>query len=288
MKTYRIAGVKFKIEYLHPMFFDKNIDQYEIHDNSPIDYTFLSSVHDNIEIPQLNFRATLNPNTKIANDSFTTYILIADRNQKPMALIKHDKSSSCVHYFYQPNNIKKFAEMEYTLQGLMFMDIMQSKHFLPIHASAIAYQDQAILFSAPSQTGKSTQTRFWKERYPHVSIINDDKPLLEFQHHEIYVHGSPYSGKGIQNIKTHVKLKAIIFLKQSNNNSIKELSIEEKITKLINNIHRPIDEKTWDHVLKQIEYLVEHTIIIELEAKLDPETVSLVHDYLFPEECHEN
>ncbi len=48
-----------------------------------------------------------------------------------------------------------------------------------MHASAIAVDGEAFLFTAPSGTGKSTHVRLWRELLGERAVmINDDKPLL--------------------------------------------------------------------------------------------------------------
>ena len=49
-----------------------------------------------------------------------------------------------------------------------------------VHASAIVYQNQGILFSAPSGTGKTTHTKLWEQFDSSAFILNDDSPILRF------------------------------------------------------------------------------------------------------------
>lgn len=66
-----------------------------------------------------------------------------------------------------------------------------------MHGAAIAYDNAAYLFTAPSGTGKSTHIRLWR-RYlgSGVSVINGDKPFLSLEEDgSIRVWGSPWAGK---------------------------------------------------------------------------------------------
>jgi hypothetical protein len=208
-------------------------------------------------------------------------IYIENKAHQIMSLVTYEKITQVCTFLFNPRFIKRFSEMEYTLYGMHFMDIMLENSLLPIHASAINYKGNAILFSAPSQTGKSTQSHLWMKNLNHVSIINDDKPILFFNHNSIEVIGTPFSGKSTENQNMRTQLKAIIFIKQAKENRINLLSNDQKIHFLMKNIHRPIENQTWDRVLLQMEQLITQVEIIELEATMDPSVVHLTHQYLF-------
>ncbi len=65
-----------------------------------------------------------------------------------------------------------------------------------VHGAAISYKNNAVLFIAPSGTGKSTHIRLW-HRYlgDAIGIINGDKPILHITKNEINVYGTPWAGK---------------------------------------------------------------------------------------------
>ena len=62
-----------------------------------------------------------------------------------------------------------------------------------LHASYILYRGEAILFSAPSGTGKSTQAAFWKE-HRGAEIINGDRVLVIKRDGVFYACGVYVSG----------------------------------------------------------------------------------------------
>lgn len=66
--------------------------------------------------------------------------------------------------------------------------------------------NSAILFTAPSGTGKSTHTRMWQECFgERVTVINDDKPLIKINDSEAVIYGTPWCGKhGIETMQRQI------------------------------------------------------------------------------------
>ena len=50
-------------------------------------------------------------------------------------------------------------------------------HSMILHSAYMCYEDTAVLFSAPSETGKSTQAGLW-EKYRGTWTVNGDRSLL--------------------------------------------------------------------------------------------------------------
>lgn len=86
-----------------------------------------------------------------------------------------------------------------------------------LHSSFIVADSKAILFTAPKQTGKSTQARLWEES-GRATTINGDRALIEKKCDEWYASGIPFCGtSGI--CKTgSFPIKAIIILSQAKEN----------------------------------------------------------------------
>lgn len=144
-----------------------------------------------------------------------------------------------------------------------------------IHASAVVYQGEAYLFSAPSGTGKSTHTSFWNQVLPDTYILNDDKPVLQPGDDGITVWGTPFAGKTDLYVNTHVPLKGICFLKQGSENRIRKLNEEEGLALLLNNTWRPSDINTMNTLLDMMEQVVSRTGIYEMSCTESEEAALL-------------
>lgn len=94
---------------------------------------------------------------------------------------------------------------------------------LILHCAYLKYQGMAILFSAPSGTGKSTQADLW-EKYRGARTVNGDRALLECRGGRWLARGWPVCGSsGIcENIDTPIY--AIVMLSQAKEDSVRRLS----------------------------------------------------------------
>ena len=95
-----------------------------------------------------------------------------------------------------PQSVTSLTESEYMYTGFAFSDRLTELGGAVLHGSAIAYDNQGIVFSANSGTGKSTHSNLWKKRFgSKVTIVNDDKPAIRFYDGIPYIFGTPWSGK---------------------------------------------------------------------------------------------
>lgn len=99
---------------------------------------------------------------------------------------------------------------------------------LILHCSLIDWQGRGIMFSAPSQTGKSTQAGLW-EKHRGAKIINGDRGLIRVTDDGIYAYGSPWAGSSSLYINERVPLRAIVMLRQAKENTIRGLDQSEAI-----------------------------------------------------------
>ncbi|MGN0202870.1 MAG: phosphoenolpyruvate carboxykinase [Candidatus Cryptobacteroides sp.] len=66
---------------------------------------------------------------------------------------------------------------------------------ISIHSSAVAADGRAYLFLGSSGTGKSTHSQMWMRTFRGCGLVNDDNPVLRVEDGEVFVYGSPWSGK---------------------------------------------------------------------------------------------
>lgn len=150
-----------------------------------------------------------------------------------------------------------------------------------LHASAVAYQGKAYLFSGPSTVGKSTHTRQWQETFgPCVQVFNDDKPAIRLVDGKWYAYGTPWCGKDGINMDMKAPLGGICFLKQAEENRIRRLSAIEAFSKCMSQLQRFAKPENVEKQLMLAENLVNTVPVWELEnypgesaAKLAYETM---------------
>lgn len=144
-----------------------------------------------------------------------------------------------------------------------------------LHASAVAYQGEAYLFSAPSGTGKSTHTGLWRKQFPGSFLLNDDKPVLWPREESITAWGTPFAGKTDLQVNLGVPVKGICFLTQGRENRIRKLPETEALAQMLNNTWRPEHNGSMERLLDLMEQVINHVPIFQMECTTQPEAARL-------------
>lgn len=92
-----------------------------------------------------------------------------------------------------------------------------------LHSSFVETDKGAILFTAPSGTGKSTQAELWR-RCRDAFVVNGDCTYVRIKDGAVTANGLPFSGtSGICHNKS-IPVRAIVYLTQAPENHIERLS----------------------------------------------------------------
>lgn len=92
-----------------------------------------------------------------------------------------------------------------------------------LHASYIVHGGKAILFTAPSGTGKSTQADLWKELRG-ARIINGDRAVIRMTDGRAVACGIPFAGSSEYCENVTAPLAAIVYLGQAPQTTISRLA----------------------------------------------------------------
>lgn len=150
---------------------------------------------------------------------------------------------------------------------------------LLFHGSAIAVDNEAYLFLAPSGTGKSTHTRLWRELFDQRAVmINDDKPLLKITDSGVVVYGTPWNGKHHLSTNTSAPLKAICFLEQSETNHIEPIAPMAAWPLLIQQSYRPSDPAALKKALALVERIGNSIKLYRLKCNMEPEAAQVAYN----------
>lgn len=94
---------------------------------------------------------------------------------------------------------------------------MIQKGQMILHCAYVEYKGKAILFSAPSETGKTTQANLW-EKYRGSRTINGDRALLGRKDGIWYAQGWPVCGTSEVCHNECVPVRAVVMLSQQKEN----------------------------------------------------------------------
>ena len=149
-----------------------------------------------------------------------------------------------------------------------------------LHASAVAKDGKAYLFSGPSGMGKSTHTRLWQKVFgSSAQVFNDDKPALRRLDDRWYAYGTPWCGKDGININMKVPLGGICFLKRGESNAIRRLSSPEALAAIMTQTQSRFSQaQDLDVLLRTLDDLIREIPVWELTCRPDEDAARLSYE----------
>lgn len=163
---------------------------------------------------------------------------------------------------------------------LGFEEIMAEKKKAVIHSSYIVKNGKAVLFTAPSGTGKSTQASLW-EKYADATVVNGDKSLI-FESDGIgYACGLPFSGSSGICKNVTAPLCAIVYLAQSKENKLIKLSVAEAVVSVIKGCYLPVENSAVSGlVIDSVGEICKSVPVYRLECLPDESSVRILEKEL--------
>lgn len=160
---------------------------------------------------------------------------------------------------------------------------MIEKDSLILHCAYIVYHGKAILFSAPSGTGKSTQADLWRQ-YRDSDIINGDRALLRKTDNKWIACGWPVCGSSEICKCKDLPIHTIVMLEQGKINYAKKLSPVQAFAQLYGQI--TINQWNADFVeraISNLEDLISLVPVYQLTCDISEDAVSCLEHTLFTE-----
>lgn len=112
-----------------------------------------------------------------------------------------------------------------SLREIMIITLSQRGGLL-LHSCSILWKEQVIAFSGKSGAGKSTHARLWQDKYG-VSILDGDVTACRILSKAPIAYGLPWCGTSGQFMNESGELRAVVFIQQAKNNSIRKLDFKE-------------------------------------------------------------
>lgn len=179
-----------------------------------------------------------------------------------------------------PEKAFYFAETWNVFNAVGIESLLIEKKRIILHSSHIRVGDKAILFSAPSGTGKSTQASLW-EQYEGAEIINGDRTALAIDNSVVTAYGLPIAGSS--NIYKNVTspLGAVVVIRQAKENSVKRIGAREAFKWLLSET----TVSSWipgfyENVVELLFEIVQSTPVYMLECTPDREAVECLKKVL--------
>ena len=169
--------------------------------------------------------------------------------------------------------VNSFISARVVLNSLDVEHLVASAGGLILHGACINYNGKAIVFTAPSGTGKSTQAQLWMT-HRNARIINGDRIVLMEKEGQFFAAGLPFAGSSEYCENETLPLAAVVYLRQAPVTSIRTLRNREAFR----SIWEGCSINAWNRddtecALKLIEKLLMQLSVYELACTPDESAV---------------
>lgn len=166
------------------------------------------------------------------------------------------------------------------VSALSLEKLMLDAGAMIFHSAYMNYKDRAVLFSAPSETGKSTQANLW-ETYRGTYTVNGDRSLLIRENDGWYAYGWPICGSSEICRNEVYPIRAIVMLKQAKVNRAYPL----KGFQALREVMEQITINTWDadfqmKVMDKLEELLSEVPVYRLECDISEDAVRCLEELI--------
>ena len=168
---------------------------------------------------------------------------------------------------------------EYLASGGSFYKQLLAFDGMLLHASAVAVDGKAYLFSAPRKTGKSTHVQLWLDQFgDRAVILNDDKPALRLIDGVWYACGTPWSGKTGRNTNLQVPIAGIALIQRGEQNRIEPYSGAAATRQLLEQTVRPNNPVQSIRLLELLDSLLSQVPVWQLHCNMERSAAIVAHD----------
>lgn len=282
---YQVGGVGFGFETPSDNLFEYS--PYDVFRISSDEFFSLDERHHyifNQTHPEPNENARL-INSTSSCDIYQTeneYIHINKRfdKEKYECIVVSPKTEPGGEFFYTNNSQDKLKVTTELFRCCDFLSALLHYRAVIIHASYIIFDGHAILFTAPSGGGKSTQADLW-QKYESAQIINGDRAVIKKEDDGWYVHSLPLCGSSGICVNKSAKLRAVVSLNKADENRVEKLTPRQKLNILMNQLSFEAYKKdNFDEILNFIDEMISQVEIISLDCTPDEQAVKELKQYL--------
>lgn len=151
---------------------------------------------------------------------------------------------------------------------------------LLLHASFICHEGKAILFTAPSGTGKSTQAELWRS-HRGARILNGDRVCIRMEGGTPYACGIPFAGSSGICKQAKLPIAAIVCLSQAPQTTIRSLGGFEAFRR----VWEGCSVNTWDrediaHVSDTVMRVLQSVPVFHLACTPDETAITALEQML--------
>ncbi len=151
---------------------------------------------------------------------------------------------------------------------------------LTFHGVLMEYSSKGIIISAPSEEGKTTHARLWRDN-KNALILNSDRSSCYKENDKWIGFGTPWCGTGGENINRNVPLKALVILKRGKENRACVMENHKILAEVLPHVMYPnYNENLTDSALSLLDEFLQQIPVISLECTPCADAVDVLYDCL--------
>lgn len=236
-KYYRFAGLEFQVEMPeHCAYTDeRHLTSFRV-DACVNPHTFRFDYVEELT-PHVGNCTVTQPNFRIypLEEGHVRYI----GGETPYVRAEHHGKHHAVQV--RKNPYMDYIGVKTVLESMEIEHLVARNHGFIFHCSYIDHNGKAILFTAPSETGKSTQADLWV-KYRGTEIINGDRAAIRLAEGKLLAEGIPFAGSSQYCKNRSLPIRAIVYLGQAPKTTIRRLRGYEAFSR----IWEGVSVNTWD------------------------------------------
>lgn len=217
--NFLFGNVKFQISAPFALQMDARWQRFTAEFESPDHRYFLKYISGEPKLPcSAEYEAEY---VKCARWNGQTYRLYYRSDHRPYALVT-EQSDDCWEILLNQDLLPWGSSVEhlFSLYGLPHSLLLRGS--LLLHGAYVLTKYGAVVFTAPSGTGKTTQAELWR-KHRGCPIINGDRVILSLQDGVPMAHSLIHSGSSEDCENVSAPLAAVVSLSQAKENRVKRL-----------------------------------------------------------------
>ncbi|MBQ9885907.1 MAG: hypothetical protein IJM37_03485 [Lachnospiraceae bacterium] len=234
-RCYEIAGIRVTLDTEHDFHEYRFYDLFRVDDDALPDYYFKYTEVEKVEVDAGAKLIYSNARFDVYEKDGIEYRYYKAKSNESRsrydAYIYLDGSRGSFLYTKEYDISKNLSTSLSILNNQVFEQMLLEHDAFVLHSSFIIYDGRAVIFSAPSGTGKSTQADLW-EQHEGVTIVNGDRSIFKRENGDWHVYGIPMCGSSDICLNMSAPLEAVILLSQGRENNLKPADPKTALNKM--------------------------------------------------------
>lgn len=272
-KTFQTGSFSFRLRFPEELVLPADMEKFAVEKESA-DYTYTITIVD--ILPEAEGELLVNRvdlQVFRNGEGLESRLIGVKGEERPYALYR-ETAQKHAQVFVGRWYLDGVAKYEVVFLSLLALERRLSERpCLILHCAYLEYQGKAMLFSAPSGTGKTMQAGLW-EQYRESRTVNGDKALLEYDGTAWTANGWPVCGTSGVCENKKLPVGCIVMLSQAKTNQAWRLRPAEAFTSL----YGQITMNRWDreglvHSLDLLEQLAGKVPVYHLACDISEDAV---------------